>query len=101
MNGFEKLSELPYCVGSIDESHVKWRNCQTDQRFEYRCYKHLTSVVLFGVSDADGRFLCVDICLPGFLSDSTIYSGSRLKKLIDEKLWLGDETVHYKLEMLQ
>ncbi len=31
MKGFKDIAGLPYCVGSIDRSHVNWTACPSDQ----------------------------------------------------------------------
>lgn len=67
MKGFEDIAGMPYCTGAIDGSHIHWRKCPGEQKIEYRCYKGFPSVVLFGVSDAERRFLYVDVYLPGVL----------------------------------
>lgn len=90
MSGFEKIRGLPYCVGAVDGTHVKWLACPMDQFYEYRCYKGYTSVVIFAVATANRRFIYADIGRPGVLGDSTIYSRSSLKRNIDDKTWLGD-----------
>lgn len=97
MNGFKAISGLPYCVGAIDGSQIRWITCPKDQKLDYRCYKGFTSVVLFGVCDAQRRFLFADVCLPGVISDSTIYNQSRLKHMIDTGQWIGSEVPNLKI----
>lgn len=89
MNGFQSIAGLPYCVGAVDGSHIKWTACPTAQFYAYRCYKGFTSVVLFGVADSRRKFIYVDVCLPGVLSDSTLWQMSRLRSLITSGEWLG------------
>jgi len=47
MQGFENIRGLPYCVGAIDGTHIKWLACPEDQFYEYRCYKGYLSIILF------------------------------------------------------
>ena len=90
MRGFSDIRGLPYCVGAVDGTHIKWLACPDQQFYEYRCYKGYPSVVVFAVSTADRRFTFVDIGRPGVLGDSTIYSLSELKRNIDMGHWLGE-----------
>ena len=87
IKGFERVSGLPLCVGAIDGSHIQWPTCPKSKKFEYRCYKGYSSVVLFGVCDSSRKFTYADVGLPGVLSDSSIYERSRLRTLINRKQW--------------
>ena len=91
MSGFRKIAGLPYCAGAIDGSHVRWHNCPISQYYEYRCFKRYPSVVIFAVCDVTRRFLYADVCLPGVLSDGSLWGRSRLKSLIESGEWFGSD----------
>lgn len=80
---------MPYCVGEVDGTHVKWLTCPNEQFYEYRCYKGYPSIVIFAVVDAHVCFLYADTGRSGVLGDATIFERSTLKKNIDHGNWLG------------
>ena len=91
MRGFQNIAGLPHCVGAVDGSHIPWTACPSEQYFEYRCYKRFTSLVFFGVSDAQRRFIYVDCGFPGVMGDATIFNASKLKRMIDTGEWIGQD----------
>ena len=82
MEGFKEIAGLPYCVGAIDRTHIRWPMCPEAQFFQYRLYKNFASIVLFACCTADRRFTFVDIDKPVVLGDSSIFEDSNLKRRI-------------------
>lgn len=39
MKGFNSLSDLLYCDGSIDSTKIQWHSCSKEQVFEYPSYE--------------------------------------------------------------
>jgi len=97
MRGFQGLRGLPFCVGAIDGTHVKWLMCPETQFYEYRCYKGYANIVLFAVATAERRFTFVDIGRPGVLGDSTIYNASELRRNIDSGRWLRESIPSFNI----
>ena len=93
MKGFEDIRGLPYCVGAIDGTHIKWLACPEQQYYEYRCYKGFPSIVILAVAAADRKIIYADIGCPGVLGDCTIYERSSLKKAIESGSWVGSDRI--------
>lgn len=89
MKGFQDIRGLPYCVGAVNSTNIRWLTCPDGQFYEYRCYKEHPSVVIFAVVTANRRFIYVDVGRPGVLGDSTIYDRSMLRSNIDSEKWMG------------
>ena len=97
MRGFQSISDLPYCVGAIDDTHIPWKICCDSQYYEYRCYKGYTSIVLFAVADSKRRFMYAESGHPGVMGDATIYNCSKLKRLIESDQCLGPEIASLRI----
>ena len=61
MKGFEDIRGLPYCIGAIDGTHIRWLACPSQQFYEYRCFKGFPSIVILAVCAADRRIIYADI----------------------------------------
>lgn len=88
MSGYKSIMGLPYCVGAVDGTHIKWPSCPENQFFEYRCYKGFASIALFAACTADRKFTYVEAKHPGVNGDAKIFKRSALKRRLESKEWL-------------
>nr|XP_017035538.1 protein ALP1-like isoform X3 [Drosophila kikkawai] len=77
---FEK-SGFPNCIGAIDGKHVRIK-CPTNSGSEYFNYKKFFSYVLQGVSDANCKFLFIEVGFKGSQSDGGIFAASKFNKAV-------------------
>lgn len=88
MSGFKKTTGLPYCVGVIDGTHIRWPMFPDSHHVD-RCFKGFTSVVIFAFCTAGRRLTFIDVGLPDVQGgDSTIFDRSNLRRHIDEGIGL-------------
>ncbi|XP_014667133.1 PREDICTED: uncharacterized protein LOC106808794 [Priapulus caudatus] len=74
---FYRKWNYPFCLGALDGKHVAIRQpCGTGS--EFFNYKHFFSVVLFALTDADYRFLYVNVGSTGRSGDAGIFRTSSL-----------------------
>ncbi|CAH1993856.1 unnamed protein product [Acanthoscelides obtectus] len=76
-NDFFLKWNFPNCIGCIDGEHIRIR-CPPNSGSMFWNYKHFYSIVLQAVSDANGRFLYIDVGSYGKQSDGGIFSASSL-----------------------
>lgn len=83
-NDFQNKWNFPNCVGCIDGKHIRIR-CPSNSGSMYYNYKQYFSEVLQAVSDANYRFICVDIGAFGKQSDGGIFANSSLYAHLQNK----------------
>ena len=76
---FEQRWNFPNCLGAIDGKHIIMNSPKNTGSIYYN-YKGSFSIVLLALSDANNRFIYVDIGAYGRCSDGGIFSNSSLKK---------------------
>ena len=68
---------FPNCWGAIDGKHVRIK-CPAKSGSMYYNYKQFFSLILQAVSDANCKFLCIDVGAYGKQSDGGVFRGSDL-----------------------
>lgn len=82
-NLFFSRWQFPNCLGAIDGKHFRIKNPPNSGSAYYN-YKHFFSLVLQGVSDADYKFIIVEVGGKGKQSDGGTFHFSRLNRLLTE-----------------
>ncbi|CAH1972426.1 unnamed protein product [Acanthoscelides obtectus] len=83
---FEKHSNFPHCLGSIDGKHIRLIQPADSGSLCYN-YKHFFSMVLLAVCDANYNFMYIDVGAYGKSSDSAIFQETDFyKKLMSNTL---------------
>lgn len=80
---FEKKWDFPNCCGSFDGKHIR---IKAPKRSGSLCfnYKKFYSKVLFAATDANYRFMMVDIGSDGSCSDAGIFDTSSIRRFVDQ-----------------
>lgn len=87
---FEEMWHFPHAVGSIDGKHVVIQQ-PVGGGSDFYNYKGTNSVVLLAITDAEYRFVIVDIGVNGRMSDAAIFNRSDfLQALESGQLGLPD-----------
>lgn len=73
---------FPHCIGSIDGKHIRIK-CPANSGSMYYNYKHFFSINLLAVTDANYKFITVDIGSYGKDSDGGVLSNSKFLKCIE------------------
>lgn len=79
-NDFWNLWQFPNCVGAIDGKHIRIKCPQGSGSLLYN-YKKI-SIVLQGISDANYKFITIEVGGYGKQSDGGTFSSSQLYNLI-------------------
>lgn len=78
---FYRIWNFPHCLGSGDGKHIRIKNPPHEGTM-FHDYKHLFSIVLQGLVDANYKFICVDVGSYGKQSDGGIFRESALGKAL-------------------
>lgn len=79
---FQKKCNYPFAVGAVDGKHCTIQCFKNTGSLFYN-YKGCFSVVLLGISDANLKFLYVNIGVPGSNNDASIWNNSDFKEAHD------------------
>lgn len=71
-NNFWKKWQFPNCIGCVDGKHIRIRKPKKSGSMYY-CYKNFTSIVLLAVTDANYRFVMIDVGSYGKDNDASIF----------------------------
>jgi hypothetical protein len=80
-NDFQQKWNLPYCLGALDEQHIKIRSPPTSDS-TFFIYKHSFSIALMAVVGANYRFIYCDVGCYGRISDGGVFTGCSLNDAI-------------------
>jgi len=80
---FQQRWNLPHCVGALDGRHCRIIKPPGTGTLYYN-YKNFFSVVLFGLADANMRFLWCNVGANGSASDGQIFQGSSLGGALED-----------------
>lgn len=75
---------FPHCIGSKDGKHIRIK-CPSNSGSLYFNYKHFFSINLLAVTDANYKFITVDIGAYGKDSDGGVLSNSKFQKCIENE----------------
>ncbi|XP_028140337.2 uncharacterized protein LOC114334492 [Diabrotica virgifera virgifera] len=80
-NGFSVLWNFPKCVGVMDGKNIAIQ-APKNSGSDFFNYKTFFSIVLFGVMDANYRFLYFHVGSQGRISDGGVFENTLFKKLL-------------------
>jgi len=84
--GYQKHSQFPNCLGTIDGKHVHIRKPRMSGSLFYN-YKNFFFIVLLAIVDANYKFVYIDVGAFGKESDSTLFEKTPFyKKLVNNQL---------------
>lgn len=90
---FHTRFQFPLCLGAIDGKHIRIKKPNRSGS-KYYNYKHFFSIVLLAVTDANGRFVVVDVGSCGGNSDGGVLGHSNFgKKLLSGTLSIPEKDV--------
>ena len=97
MNGFQNIFKLPYCVNGVDGNHIPWKCSPITQYHDCRRSKGFLSFVLLEVADSRRKFQHTEAKYSGVMGDSTIFSVTKLKGMIDKCECLDEVKSYLKI----
>uniref|UniRef100_A0A1B6HZT2 DDE Tnp4 domain-containing protein n=1 Tax=Homalodisca liturata TaxID=320908 RepID=A0A1B6HZT2_9HEMI len=78
---FENRANFPNCLGAVDGKHIRIVKPPNSASLYFN-YKHYFSIVLMAVTDADYKFVFIDVGSYGKCGDYTIFQQSALHQRI-------------------
>lgn len=81
---FNTRANFPNCLGAVDGKHIRVIKPERSGSL-YMNYKHYFSIGLLAISDANYKFVYVDVGSYGKDSDSTIFKNSALWENLKKK----------------
>lgn len=81
-NDFYKKWNFPNCLGCIDGKHIRIK-CPKETGSQYFNYKGYFSIVLQGISDANYKFIAVEVGAYGKQSDGGTFSDSNVYQRLE------------------
>nr|CAH7756448.1 unnamed protein product [Callosobruchus chinensis] len=85
--------EFPNCIGCIDGKHIRIKCPPKSSSMYYNYYKNYFSIGLLALTDANYKFIMVDVGSYGKESDGGLFENCALHKAIESaKLELPEET---------
>lgn len=79
---FMKKWNFPNCLGAIDRKHVNLNAPANSGRLNFN-YKHVHSIILLGLADANYRFTYINVGSARRNSDGGVYHNSRLSDALE------------------
>lgn len=76
---FQTIWNMPNCLGSVDGKHFRIVRPPCTGSLYYN-YKHYYSIIMMAVSDAQYRFLYMDVGAEGKASDGGVWARTKLQK---------------------
>lgn len=88
---FESRANFPNCLGAVDGKHIRVIKPANSASVYYN-YKHFFSIVLMAVTDANYKFLFIDVGSYGKCGDSTIFQQSVLyQRILNDTIDLPED----------
>jgi hypothetical protein len=84
-NGFKIRANFPNRIGAVDGKHIRINKPAHSGSLFYN-YKRYFSLILIAISDADYRFISIDVGAYGKCSDSTVFKDSVFYELVNGRL---------------
>ena len=81
-NNFWNKWQFPNCIGCVDGKHIRIKKPQKSGSM-YFCYKNFFSISLLAVTDANYRFIMVDVGSYGKENDAGVFENCSLRREIE------------------
>lgn len=83
-NEFYERTNFPNVIGAIDGKHIRIKQPDNSGSLYYN-YKKYFSCVLMAWTDADYKFVCIDVGAYGHSNDSEVFKNSNMGRRFQEK----------------
>ena len=80
---FEKKWNYPCCIGAIDGKHTAIQQ-PSGSGSEFFNYKHFFSILFLALTDANYKFIYINVGASGRAGDAGVYNNSTLMKAVAE-----------------
>lgn len=80
---FHSIWNMPNCIGSVDGKHFRIVRPPSTGSLFYN-YKHYYSVIMMAVSDAQYRFIYMDVGAEGKASDGGVWARTKLQRDLND-----------------